>query len=222
MEMNDALEIKFSEPININTYSAAGGEGNITKRKIHHLSPNSKVFKSIDYLQYPDTALFYDKYEGITYNLYDELNSQISDHLRNIRKTSFFDHVYTNLLHHFYLTNQVLYDNNLRTLINKLFSNQGSIPIRRILKAKTKRTSSKKKESKRIVTPPRTNKKTSEIKISPTKKILTGFNKSKTNQLLKGYPEIDNQNNFMINTNKTPFDKENITNFGQNDTKMSI
>jgi hypothetical protein len=152
METNDALDIKFSEPISLNTYSAAGGERNTVKRKIHHISPNSNVFKSIDYLEYPDTALFYDKDENITYNLYDELNTQVLDHLRSIRKTAFFDHVYTNLLHHFYLTNQVMYDNELITFINQMFSGTSSPIIRRKVKVISK------KNTKKIITPSKTSK----------------------------------------------------------------
>lgn len=177
MELNDALAIRFSEPINMSIYSAAGGSN---KRKNTSFSNNSTFLKSISYLEYPDIALFYDKDNNETYNLYDELNEQINHYLTTIRKIEFYDHVYTNLLHYFYLTGKVLYDNELKAIIYKMFTNERNTPVRRRLKVKTKinKTAKLSKNpsqtkiiiNKDFVSPPRKKTKVNIDNISPLQK----------------------------------------------------
>ena len=72
-----------------------------------------------EYLEFPDKAEYYDK-SGNKYNLYDELEHQVQKILGKTREKYFVD-VYGLLLHYFYLTGNVLYDDELKNYINKMF-----------------------------------------------------------------------------------------------------
>ena len=63
------------------------------------------LLKSIEYLEYPATASFYDKDSEETYNLYEGLRFEIHRCLKRINMDSYFNDVYNLLLHYFYLQN---------------------------------------------------------------------------------------------------------------------
>lgn len=74
----------------------------------------------IHFFDYPDYAPFYDRDEDITYNLYDELERQIEKCLTHHNAIHHYNEIYDELLHHFYLEDIVLYDNDLTTFIGNL------------------------------------------------------------------------------------------------------
>ena len=118
LDLGNALKFDLGEPIDPEWYNttyktSVGGFIGGT---------DTKILQEISYLEYPDTAMYYDKDENEEYNLYDELTRQLDTHLHKINKTLFYDHVYTSLLHYFYLTGEVLYGNELKIVINKMFS----------------------------------------------------------------------------------------------------
>jgi hypothetical protein len=74
---------------------------------------------------------YYDK-ETEYPKLYALLIKQIKDYLTEIEKVHYFQDVYAQLLHYFYLTNEVLYDEELKQLIVSMFKD--------VTISKTKRT----------------------------------------------------------------------------------
>jgi len=72
-----------------------------------------------EYLEFPDKAFYYDKI-GKEYNLYEELEYQVKLFLGKTRE-KYFVEVYGLLLHYFYLTGNVLYDDELKHYIKNMF-----------------------------------------------------------------------------------------------------
>jgi len=73
-------------------------------------------------LGYPDEAPFYDKDTDMTYNLYDELERQTEEHLNRVQALHYYNEIYNELLHQFYLNDYVMYDQELTGFIDKLLA----------------------------------------------------------------------------------------------------
>jgi len=153
-EIVDASQIKFNELIKPATYVASGGGGskNTTYRKTRASNMNNSrkrkiastvkyspsLLKSIEYLEYPTTASFYDKDSEETYDLYEDLTFEIHHCLKRINMDSYFNDVYNFLLHYFYLKNEVIYGEELFNIITNLFAKNESLPTRRRIVKATK------------------------------------------------------------------------------------
>jgi hypothetical protein len=101
-------------------------------------------FKTLHYLDYPEGAFYYDKDTERTFDLYDELERQIEEYLKirspqiqaelnkytnqikvdeiKVDETMYFNEVYNELLHHFYLIGEVLYDQELNAKIEEILA----------------------------------------------------------------------------------------------------
>ena len=107
------------------------------------VTPPSSPIIDIHFFDYPDDAPFYDKDEDTTYNLYDELERQIEECLKHNDAMHHYNEIYNELLHHFYLEDFVLYDNDLTTFIGNLLIDFKQIE-QEIAFEKTKNTSKNK------------------------------------------------------------------------------
>jgi hypothetical protein len=136
-------------------------------------------------LELPDEnyeVLYYDKETETEYkNLYAVLIKQIQKYLHTIKKDDYFQDVYSELLHHFYLTNEVLYDDELTTLINNIIDSMDTVKETTISTPKNTSTNIREtspplthvnevnpnKNSLHISTPKNTSRKTNKRNLSP-------------------------------------------------------
>jgi len=182
-EIADAIQLKFNELIKpVTNIASGGGSKNTTYRKTRASNINNSrkrkitssvkyspsFLKSIEYLEYPTTASFYDKDNEETYDLYEGLIFEIHTCLKRINMDSYFNDVYNLLLHYFYLKNEVIYGEELFNIITNLFAKNESLPTRRRIVKATKII----KPSSRQYNSPEKQKVNAFLKISPKKENL--------------------------------------------------
>ena len=93
-------------------------------KEINITEKDANQFRSIEF---ETEALFYDKDTEKEYNLYDVLNKQIEENLIKLNLNNYLIDFKNLLYHHFYLNNEVLYDNELTIFIHKLKTNEINI-----------------------------------------------------------------------------------------------